>query len=96
MSELARRRGLPEGCYAVLRCTGERIYIRYGADTYDVFPQYGRKMTENLTYAMEQNAQLGITLQQMSAMEGGVIYGWETPMANIHYYNEEGHYVPPA
>lgn len=95
MTELARRRGLPEGCHAVLKFTGERIYIRFGADSFEVFPQYGGKMSENLAYAIEQNEPQGITVRQMAAMEGGAVYGWETPMASILNYDEEGHFIPP-
>lgn len=96
MTEFARPRGLPEACHAVLKFTGERTYIRFGADTFEVFPQYGGRMSENLSYAVEQNESLGISVRQMAAMEGGAIYGWETPMADIQNYDAEGHYVPPA
>ena len=96
MTEFARPRGLPEACHAVLKFTGERIYIRFGADTFEVFPQYGGRMNENLAYAVEQNESLGISVRQMAAMEGGAVYGWETPMADIQNYDGEGHYVPPA
>lgn len=96
MAELARRRGLPEACHAVLKFTGERIYIRFGADSFDVFPQYGGRLSENLTYAISKNEPQGITVRQMAAMEGGVVYGWETPMASILNYDEEGHFIPPV
>lgn len=96
MTGLANRRGLPEACYAVLKFTGERIYVRFGADTFEVFPQYGGRMSENLAYANEQNEPQGITLRQMAAMEGGAVYGWETPMADIRNYDEEGHFVLPV
>lgn len=95
MTELARRRGLPEACYAALKFTGERIYIHFGADLFEVFPQYGGRKSENIAYATEQNEAEGVTLRQMAAMEGGAVYGWETPMANIQNYDAEGHYVPP-
>lgn len=94
MTELAHRRGLPESCHAVLRFTGERIYIRFGADSFDSFPQYGGRMSENLAYAIGQNGLQGITVRQMAAMEGGAVYGWGTPMAVIQNYDEEGHYIP--
>lgn len=96
MTELARSRGLPESCHAVLNFTGERIVVRFGEDGFEAFPQYGGRRKENLAYAMEQNEPKGITLRQMAAMEGGAVYGWETPMADIQNYDEEGHYVPPV
>lgn len=96
MTELARLRGLPESCHAVLKFTGERIYIRFGADSFEIFPQYGNRMSENLEYAIGQNEPKNITVRQMAAMEGGAVYGWGTPMANIQNYDEEGHFVPPV
>ena len=94
MTALALARGLPEQCYGVLPFTGERIRIRFGEDRYEDFPQYGADQVANRQYAEEQNAPYGTTAQQMAAMENGSIYGWDTPMADPHHYDEGGHYHP--
>jgi hypothetical protein len=97
MSSLAKAKGLPEYCHGVLKYTGERILIRFGADIYVSFPQYGSNTAENREYANEQNSALGLTVEQVAAMENGVIYGWDTPMSNPVNYDESGHfYIPTA
>ena len=97
MSSLAKSKGLPEYCHGVLKYTGERILIRFGADIYDSFPQYGSNTVENRECANEQNSALGLTVEQVAAMENGVIYGWDTPMSNPVNYDESGHfYIPTA
>jgi len=94
MTALSFVRGLPEQCYGVLSFTGERIRIRFWEDRYEDFPQYGADQSANRQYAEEQNIPCGITAQQMAAMENGVIYGWDTPMADLRNYDENGHYNP--
>ena len=94
MKALSGEKGLPERCYSVLPYTGERILIRFGEDQYELFPQYGGNTAVNLAFAKEQNEPLGISDAQVAAMVNGVIYGWDTPMANIQSYDEVGHYVP--
>jgi hypothetical protein len=96
MSSLAKAKGLPEYCHGVLKYTGERILIRFGADIYDSFPQYGSNTVENREYANEQNSALGLTVEQVAAMENGVIYGWDTPMSNPVNYDESGHFYIPT
>ena len=94
MATLAQLRGLPETCYGVFPYTGERICIRFGADEFDRFPQYGGNFEENRKYADEMNAPSGITLKEVSAMVNGAIYGWDTPAANPLNYSNDGHYIP--
>ena len=96
MTALAKEKGLPEFCYGVLKYTGERILIRYGEDLYDSFPQYGGNMVETREYANEQNEALSLTIEQVAAMENGVIFGWDTPVANPKYYDENGHFYVPV
>ena len=96
MKTLAAEKGLPEYCYGVLKYTGERILIRYGAEMYESFPQYGCNAVDNRDYANEQNEALHLTVQQVSAMENGVIYGWDAPVANPKYYDENGHFYIPV
>lgn len=95
MTWLASNMGLPESCYGILPFTGERIRIRFGEDHYEDFPQYGTDASANRQYAKEQNNSQGITARQVSAMENGVIYGWDTPVANPKNYDENGHFCTP-
>lgn len=92
MQKLAHDRGLPEYCYGILKYTGERIYVRFGASDYEVFPQHGHNANENRKFADEKNSMLNLSLAQVRAMENGVIYGWDTPAANIHNYDENGQF----
>ena len=97
MTFLAAQKGLPESCWGVLPYTGERIFIRYGADLYENFPQYGGSMVENHAYAHNRNEVAELSVQQVAAMENGVIFGWDTPMAVPSHYDENGHfYIPIA
>lgn len=95
MTYLASLRGLPESCYGVLRYTGERIRIRFGAFGFESFPQYGGNMEANRAYADERNQPKGITREQVAAMEGGAVFGWDTPAADVQNYDSEGRYIPP-
>ena len=95
MSYLAKQKGLPEYCYGILKYTGERMIIRYGEDGYESFPQYGGNATENRKYAAEQNKALKVTDEQVAAMEKGVIFGWDTIVADPHNYDENGYFCVP-
>ena len=92
MKYLAELRGLPENCYGVNPYTGERIRVRFGADAFESFPQYGADKEVNRKFANEQNSIAGITNAQVSAMVNGIIYGWETPMADVKNYDENGYF----
>jgi len=96
MTCLAKRHGLPENCYGVLFYTGERIHIRFGAEGFDSFPQYGGNSDENRRYALTMNEPQKITREQTAAMEGGAVFGWDTPVADSANYDSEGRYVPPV
>ena len=96
MTNLAAEKGLPEYCYGVLKYTGERILIHYGEDMYESFPQYGGNMADNRRFADEQNQALNLSAEQVSAMENGVIYGWDTPAADPGNYDENGHFYVPV
>ncbi len=95
MTCLAAEKDLPEACYGILLYTGERILIRFGADAYEIFPQYGADRAENRKYAEEMNASQKLTVMQVAAMENGVIFGWDTPMADPKNYDEKGHFYMP-
>lgn len=90
---LAKERGLPESCHGVLRYTGERIRIRFGDSEFESFPQYGGNATENRRFASEQNSTKGLTTEQVAAMENGVVFGWESPYANVRNYDKDGHFA---
>ena len=94
MRALAAEKGLPESCYAVLNFTGVRIRIRYGEDGYEEFPQYGTDLISNRDFVESQNSSAKITPRQVAAMQNGAIYGWDTPMADLRYYDEGGYYNP--
>lgn len=96
MSVLAAEKGLPEQCYGVQPFTGERINIRYGSDSFELFPQYGANFTENRKYADEKNGELNLTIEIVSAMENGVFYGWNSPAADPKNYDEKGRFYEPT
>lgn len=95
MGGMAKERNLPENCYGVLRFTGERIFIRFGASGFESFPQFGGNISESRAFANEKNADAKLTAGQVAAMENGVIYGWDTPLAVPGNYDKEGHFMMP-
>ena len=42
---------------------------------------------------MAQNGMCGITRAQVSAMQNGAIYGWDTPLADPKRYDENGYLI---
>ena len=87
---------MPEACYGVTPYSGERMRIRYGDNGFESFPQYGQNSVGNKQYAAEQNKMLKVTKAQQAAMEGGVIYGWDTPAADPCNYDESGYFRADA
>ena len=69
---------------------------RYGDNSFESFPQYGQNREGNKQYAAEQNKTLKVTKAQQAAMEGGVIYGWDTPAADPRNYDESGYFRTDA
>ncbi len=92
MTTLALQKGLPECCYGVSEFTGERLKIRFGGTAFEVYPQYGGNANENRCFAEEQNRPFGITHRQSVAMANGLIYGWDSPMADLKNYDDEGRF----
>ncbi len=92
MEALAKEKGLPEMCFCVLKYTGEVILVRYGASEYVLLSQYGKNALENRSIVRAQNEAMRLTPAQIAAMENGVIYGWDFPIANPANYDDEGHY----
>lgn len=94
MTALAKVAGLPESCSGVYRYTGERVIIRYGDIRFENFPQYGCNVDNNNAFADEANRAAKISKAQRAAMEQGVIFGWDTPVADPANYDKDGYYVP--
>ena len=92
MNYLAKKKSLPEICYCLLKYTGEIILVQYGTYTYSVLSQYGRNALKNRIIANELNNALQISVAQSAAMENGLIFGWDTPVADPSNYDEEGYY----
>lgn len=93
-SYLARKRGLPEMCHGIYRFTGEQSVIFFGERDFLRFPQYGGNVDVNEQSVREANKPLKVSPAQRAAMENGVIYGWETPVARLENYDAEGRYCP--
>lgn len=91
---LARKRGLPEMCHGIYRFTGEQSVIFFGERDSLRFPQYGGNVDVNEQSVCEANKPLKVSPAQRAAMENGVIYGWETPVARLENYDAEGRYCP--
>ena len=90
IQHLAKKKGLPEMCYCLLN--GEIISVQYGSSTYSVLSQYGCNAPKNRIIANELNDTLQISAAQSAAMGNGLIFGWDTPVADPSNYDEEGHY----
>lgn len=88
---LANDRGLAVECYSILPFTGERIHIRFGKEGYTVCSGEGDKPDDNKLVVMAQNGLNGVTRAQAAAMLGGALYGWDTPIADIKSYDENGY-----
>ncbi len=91
---MAGSRGLPLWCYGVYKFTGERIRVWFGQRDFERYPQYGGDILANDSYAREKNDEIEVSIAQRTVMENGVIYGWDTPVAQIYNYDEEGRYCP--
>ena len=72
MTALAARVGLPERCYGVQPFTGERILIRYGEDSYELFLQYGCNATENRKNATEKTASWALLPHRLPQWKTGL------------------------
>ena len=78
-------------CFGILPFTGERIFIRFGEDGYTVCTDDLDTLEDNRIIVMAQNGLCGITRAQVSAMQNGAIYGWDTPLADPKRYDENGY-----
>ena len=91
MTQLAGEKGLLCECFAVLPFTGERIIIKYGADSYILCSENDETTDCNKIIVMAQNGMYGVSKAQVSAMLNGVLYGWDTPLADPKQYDENGY-----
>jgi hypothetical protein len=90
--------GLPGFCFSTLPSSGELIVIERGVAGYrevaleDVqgymalYPCDSERELADLL-----NARDGVTKAEREAMMWGSMFGWETPLADPHRYNADGH-----
>ena len=72
MTALAARVGLPERCYGVQPFTGERILIRYGEDSYELFPQYGAMQPKTGSTLRKGTGSLGLLPHRLPQWKAGL------------------------
>ena len=80
-------RGLPAYAYAVSRYTHRVVRVVRGENTL-----FGIDDQETVDVL---NEAAGVTRAQAAAMYGGVLCGWDSPMADLKNYNEVGVYIGP-
>lgn len=80
--------GLPAYAYARSRYTNNIVRIVRGERT--LFGVVEQEAVDTL------NDAAGVTRAQAAAMYGGVLFGWDSPMADPKNYNEAGAYIGPA
>lgn len=72
-------RKLPETCYSVLPSTGALIVLRCGEKGYYESLADTNDREKNQKIADKENASLGVTYEQVRAMEVGSMFGWDVP-----------------
>lgn len=86
---------LPEFCYTVIEDKNTFAMLRKGESGY--FPinteLAGNCNLHNL--AEKLNQQFGISKQQEAAMNGGAMFGWDSPAANPKIYDSTGKITNP-
>lgn len=80
--------GLPAYAYARSRYTNNIVRIVRGERT--LFGVVEQETVDTL------NEAAGVSRAQAAAMYGGVLCGWDSPMADPKNYNEAGAYIGPA
>lgn len=90
MEEAARGKesALPELCYSVLQTTGQIIVIQNGESGYSLSAYGGDNREENELLAAALNKKLGLSKEQIMAMEFGCMFGWDKPGANPKVYEK--------
>lgn len=79
--EIEYAEGLPEMCYSILPGPKQLICIRRGADHFH-FAGFSDENGDNAELAEQLNRKMGITEAQKTAMEYGLILGWDSPEAD--------------
>ena len=84
------RANLPEKCYVADRLNKRIIILQRGALNLSYAGAYPKDVT--LQEAADQlNKQDHVSKAQAAAMAAGVLYGWDSPMADPACYDEHGH-----
>lgn len=79
--DLMQKHNLPEYCYAVHPLTKRAILIERGGGYRAVALEYPVQVA---------NCLLGISRSQAQAMIGGILYGWDSPLADPDNYDVHG------
>ena len=85
LDKLARERGLPRYCYSRNSVTGEDVIL--------TFPEKGYRplrQEDSGKPASVLNQELGVTYQQVAAMQIGSMFSWNVPGADPKSYDESG------
>lgn len=81
---------LPEICFTVDKSSGELRKIVRGIDGYFVACLQLKTKELNVQKANKLNADMGVTIKQVAAMEFGSTYGWDSPGADPKHYTVSG------
>jgi hypothetical protein len=82
--------GLPEECFGVVAGTEELVLLKRGQMGY--CPQRSENAPWDADVCDEVNEARGVTKAQRAAMEQGSLFGWQFPLANPEYYDENGNF----
>ena len=85
LDKLARERDLPRYCYSRNSVTGEDVVL--------TFPEKGYRplrQEDSGKPASVLNQELGVTYQQVAAMQIGSMFSWNVPGADPKSYDESG------
>lgn len=82
--------GLPPKCYTTLKSTGELVEIERYAKDYVLSPFSSEVAWINRMMAERMNQGLGVSKAEEAAMHAGVIFGWQSPVAQPKAYDRQG------
>lgn len=80
--EQLQRRGLPEKCYGLDRY-GDSILITRGSSSAIPIKDVHKRVNE-------VNSNNGVSRPQSEAMQGGLLFGWDSPASYPECYNSDG------
>lgn len=87
------KKTLPDFCYTTLFSTGEIVWIKRGALTYERTDLSTPDRAMNRLIAERANTAMGITKAQREAMLGGMLLGWDKPAADPNRYDPNGNFI---